>query len=81
MYTLLTILLQAPGFWEKGIMGTIIYSVIGLIMCVIGFKVVDWLIPGHLARQIAEEKNIAAALVAAALILGICIIIAAAIAG
>ncbi|MDJ1468788.1 DUF350 domain-containing protein [Cytophagaceae bacterium DM2B3-1] len=81
MYTLLTILLQAPGFWEKGIMGTIIYSVIGLIMCVIGFKVVDWLIPGHLARQIAEEKNVAAALVAAALILGICIIIAAAIAG
>ncbi|MDJ1480116.1 DUF350 domain-containing protein [Cytophagaceae bacterium YF14B1] len=81
MYTLLTILLQAPGFWEKGIMGTIIYSVIGLIMCVIGFKVVDWLIPGHLARQIAEEKNIAAALVAAALILGICIIIASAIAG
>jgi len=75
-----TLLVQIPAL-EKGIVGTIVYSLIGLIICIIGFKVVDWLIPGHLARQIAEEKNMAAALVAAALILGICIIIAAAIAG
>ena len=73
-------LLQIPAL-EKGIVGTIVYTILGLIMCVIGFKVVDWLIPGHLARQIAEEKNLAAGIVAAALILGICIIIAAAIVG
>jgi uncharacterized membrane protein YjfL (UPF0719 family) len=74
------LMFQIPAL-EKGIIGTIVYTVLGLIMCVIGFKVVDWLIPGHLARQIAEEKNLAAGIVAAALILGICIIIAAAIVG
>lgn len=80
---LLSLLLQAapiiPAI-ERGIIGTLVYSAIGVIMCVVGFKIVDWLIPGHMARQIAEEKNMAVALVAAAMILGICIIIAAAIA-
>lgn len=80
MLDIATLLLQIPAL-EKGIVGTLVYTIIGLVMCVIGFKVVDWLIPGHLARQIAEEKNVAAAIVAAALILGICIIIAAAIVG
>lgn len=79
-YWIQAFLLQVPAL-EKGIIGTIVYTIIGLIMCVVGFKVVDWLIPGHLARQIAEEKNLAAGIVAAALILGICIIIAAAIVG
>lgn len=80
LYWIHALMLQIPAL-EKGIIGTIVYTVLGLIMCVIGFKVVDWLIPGHLARQIAEEKNLAAGIVAAALILGICIIIAAAIVG
>jgi uncharacterized membrane protein YjfL (UPF0719 family) len=66
--------------FERGLLGTILYSVIGIIMCMIGFKVVDWLIPGNMVRQLAEDKNMAVGLVAAAMILGICIIIAAAIA-
>jgi uncharacterized membrane protein YjfL (UPF0719 family) len=80
MSNLLFVFLQVLSF-ERGILGTVVYSLLGLVICVLGFKVVDWLIPGHLARQIAEEKNVAAALVAAALLLGICIIIAAAIVG
>lgn len=66
---------------EKGILGTIVFSLLGILMCVLGYKIVDWLIPGNLAKQIAEEKNMAVALVAAAMILGICIIVAAAITG
>lgn len=79
---ILLFLLQAPIIpaIERGIVGTLVYSAIGIIMCVIGFKIVDWLIPGHLAKQIAEDKNMAVGLVAASMILGICIIIAAAIA-
>ncbi len=80
--SILSLLLQAPIIpaIERGIVGTLVYSAIGIIMCVVGFKIVDWLIPGHLAKQIAEDKNMAVGLVAASMILGICIIIAAAIA-
>jgi uncharacterized membrane protein YjfL (UPF0719 family) len=66
---------------QKGVLGTILYSVIGIIMCVFAFKVVDWLIPGKLSKQISDDKNLATAIVAGSMILGICIIIAAAIAG
>lgn len=75
----IAILLQVPNF-EKGILGTLVYATVGIIMSVIGFKIVDWITPGDLARQIGVEKNMAVALVASALILGICIIIAASIA-
>lgn len=65
----------------KGILGTILYSILGIVMCIIGYKVIDWLIPGKLGKQIGEDRNMAVAIVAGAMILGICIIIAAAIAG
>jgi putative membrane protein len=64
----------------RGIIETILYSLIGIVMTVIGFKVVDWLMPGDLPKQIAIEKNVPISIVAAAMILGIAIIIAAAIA-
>jgi uncharacterized membrane protein YjfL (UPF0719 family) len=75
------ILLQAVPIIEKGIVGTIVYSLIGMAMCALGFKVADWLIPGHMSKQISDDKNVAAAIVAAAIIIGICIIIASAISG
>ena len=80
--SLLLFFLQAPIIpaIERGIVGALVYSAIGIIMCVVGFKIVDWIIPGHLAKQIADDKNMAVALVAASTILGIWIIISAAIA-
>lgn len=77
--SLLLILLEKQ-FYEVGIPGTIIFSLIGIIMSVIAFKIIDWLIPGKMTHQIADEKNVAIGIVAGAMILGICIIIAAAIA-
>ena len=64
-----------------GVLGTVLYSVLGLLMAVLGVKLIDWVTPGNLARQIGEEKNVAAAILAGSLVLGLCIIIAAAIAG
>lgn len=58
------------------ILETIIYSVIGIIMAVIGFKVVDWLTPGDLADEVAHKENRALAILAGAMMLGVCIIIA-----
>lgn len=56
---------------------TIVYSVVGIVMGVIGFKVVDWLTPGNLAEEVANKENRALAVLAGSMMLGVCIIIAA----
>ena len=63
-----------------GILSTIVYGAIGMIMAFISYKVVDLLTPGDLGKDIADN-NIALAILSGLTILGICIIIAAAIAG
>ncbi len=65
----------------SGIIATVLYSFIGIIMATIGFKVVDWLTPGDLAEQVANKGNRALAILAGSMILGICIIIASAVIG
>ena len=55
----------------------LIFAGIGIAAAIIGFKVFDWCTPGDLQKEIIEHKNVAAAIVAAAAILGVCIIIAA----
>ncbi len=61
------------------ILETFIYSVLGIIMAVVGFKVVDWLTPGDLAEDVAHKENRALAILAGSMILGVCIIIASAL--
>ena len=77
------ILLQAGGLTnlKEGIISTLIYALIGIVAAVISYFIVDLLIPGKMGKQIAEDKNLPIAVVAAAMILGICIIIAASIVG
>jgi len=58
------------------IIETLVYSVIGIIMAVCGFKVVDWLTPGSLAEEVAHKENRALAILAGSMMLGVCIIIA-----
>ncbi len=84
MISLLSILLLSEKIavsLEKGILGTLLYSAIGIVMCVVAYYVIDLIIPGKMGKQIAEDKNMAIAIVAGSMILGVCIIIAAAIAG
>ncbi len=65
----------------SGIIATVLYSMIGIIMATIGFKVVDWLTPGNLADEVANKGNRALAILAGSMILGVCIIIASAVIG
>lgn len=60
---------------------TALFGLIGVLLAVLGYKVFDICTPGNLHKEILENKNVAAAIVAAAVILGVCIIIAAAIMG
>jgi putative membrane protein len=59
----------------------LIFAAIGVAAAIISFKVFDKCTPGDLQKEIVENKNIAAAIVAAAVILGVCLIIAAAMLG
>ena len=59
----------------------VLFSAVGIVAAIAGYKLFDKCTPGDLHREIVEHKNVAAAIVAAAVILGVCIIIAAAMLG
>lgn len=60
---------------------TALFGLSGVILAIVGYKIFDLCTPGDLHKEIVEHKNIAAAIIGAAVILGICIIIAAAMIG
>ena len=55
----------------------LIFSGLGVIVFVVAFSLVIKLAPLNLWKQIVEERNIAAAILAGAVALGICWIVAA----
>lgn len=59
----------------------LLFVAIGIAAAIVGYKLFDKCTPGNLNREIVENKNLAAAIVAAAVILGVCIIVAAAMLG
>ena len=56
---------------------TLIFGILGIVLALLGFKVFDWITPKiNLEQELAEKQNIAVAIVCAAVILGICLIVA-----
>ena len=76
---------DGEGWHARSIAGalglTALFGLTGVLLAVVGYKIFDLCTPGDLHKEIVEHKNIAAAIVGAAVILGICIIIAAAMIG
>ncbi len=71
---------QAGGL--PGAIGlTFLFTLIGVTLSIIGYKLFDHFTVGDLHKEIVENKNVAAAIVGAAVILGVSIIVAAAIIG
>ncbi len=68
-------------FKSGAFMGSIMYALMGVLIFLITFVVIDKLTPYNLWEEIVEKQNRALALVVAAMSLGICIIVAAAIHG
>lgn len=56
----------------------LLFAAIGIAAAIAGYKLFDKCTPGDLHKEILEHKNVAAAIVAAAVILGVCLIVAAA---
>jgi putative membrane protein len=63
----------------EGIISTIIFGVIGIVLAVLGFKVFDLAIKADIEKEIFEHKNMAAAMLAGSVVLGIALIVAATI--
>jgi uncharacterized membrane protein YjfL (UPF0719 family) len=65
----------------QAISNVLIFAAIGIVAAIAGFKLFDKCTPGHLEKEILEHKNVAAAIVAGAVIIGVSIIIAASMLG
>ena len=61
--------------------GTVLYALIGVVVLWISFVVIDKLTPYNLWEEIVEKKNMALAIVVAAMFIAIGLIVAAAIHG
>ena len=61
--------------------GSILYAVIGIVVLGIFFVVVDKLTPYHLWTEIVDKKNVALAIVLAAMCIAVGLIVAAAVPG
>jgi putative membrane protein len=64
-----------PGF----ILNALVYAVLGILIFVLSFAILDKLTPYALWREIVEEKNVALAILVGAMSIGMCIIIASAV--
>jgi len=63
------------------LIGSLVYSFLGVLFMVVVFVVIDRLTPYDLWKELVEHKNQALAIVVAGMVLGIAIIVAAAIHG
>lgn len=63
----------------EGIVGTLVFGMIGIVLAIIGFKLFDVVVRHNIEQEIFEKNNMAAALLAGAIVLGVSIIVAATI--
>jgi len=65
----------------KAITGSVLYSGIGLGMFVVAYRVMQGILPFSLRKELEEDQNVAVGVLMGAVMLGLAIIIAAAIHG
>lgn len=65
----------------KYIVASVVYSLIGIIILVVSFYVIEKITPENTWKELVQNKNVAIAIVVAAYILAIAIIISSAIHG
>jgi uncharacterized membrane protein YjfL (UPF0719 family) len=64
-----------PGF----VLNALVYAVLGILIFVVAFIILDKMTPYALWKEIVEEKNVALAILIGAMSLGMSIIIASAV--
>jgi len=64
-----------PGY----LLNAVVFALLGILLFVLAFAVLDKLTPYSLWKEIVEEQNVALAVLVGAMSIGMCIIIAAAV--
>jgi len=72
---------KLPLLDVEHVLAVLVYSVIGIVVMVLSFAIIDWVHPRDIWGEIADKQNRAMAIVFGCMMLGIAIIIAAAIVG
>ncbi|MEO6293576.1 MAG: DUF350 domain-containing protein [Burkholderiaceae bacterium] len=73
--------MELMGLKLGAIVGSVVFALIGVLIFWLCFVIIDKLTPYDLWDEIIEKQNVALGVVVAAMSLGICIIVAAAIHG
>ena len=73
-----------PGVWHPhsfgmAILATVVFGLVGIFLALIGFKLFDAITPFNLEKEMCENKNVAVGVLCGAIVLGVCVIVAAAI--
>jgi putative membrane protein len=70
---------EDPKAFGMAVLSTLVFGVIGIGLAILGFKLFDMLTPGKLEEEIVQKQNIAAAILGASIIIGICMIVSRAV--
>ena len=63
------------GALVNPLIGTIIFGIVGLVFLVVGYLVLNLITPYNINQEIAENKNIAAGIVVAGMLIALALII------
>ena len=72
--------MNLPALFNS-LVSSVVFSIVGLVVFVVGFIVIDKLTPYNLWQELVEKRNTALAIVAGSVCLGIAVIIAACLHG
>lgn len=63
------------------LLGMVVFALAGIVLAIIGYKLFDYCTPGDLHGEIFKNRNVAAAIIGGSVIIGVSIVVAAAIMG
>jgi putative membrane protein len=65
----------------RGVVGSLVYSTVGLVMFAIAFMIINKAVPFSIRKEIEDDQNTSLGIVIAAVIVGIAMIVSAAVHG
>ena len=60
---------------------SLIYSAIGIVIFLVAYRIMAWILPFNVSKELSEDNNVAVGVLLGAMMLGLAIIIASALHG